>query len=267
MYKNITLLILCLLTLNIYSQNDSIIKLRINNNVHYFENYYKRPISLIHYNNHTDFGIRKNTYMNKIFDMKCYKYDAFPNFINHSNTFFYDYNRWGKIASYMYGQSSQNTLPGIGIINQASLIYQKNFNSYFDIKIGINAIKYHLSNLKQSGQSFGLLGSATYLPTEKLHISIFGCYTPNNIYNFNNSYYGTTIGYEFSERVGIEVGVQRYYDAQNGWKTVPIFIPYYKFEKFDLGIDIGGILYEIVRSIKDNKQQNKMLPIRLPPRN
>ena len=121
MYKNITLLILCLLTLNIYSQNDSIIKLRINNNVHYFENYYKRPISLIHYNNHTDFGIRKNTYMNKIFDMKCYKYDAFPNFINHSNTFFYDYNRWGKIASYMYGQSSQNTLPGIGIINQASL--------------------------------------------------------------------------------------------------------------------------------------------------
>ncbi|OUN77895.1 hypothetical protein B5G04_16955 [Bacteroides sp. An51A] len=167
----------------------------------------------------------------------------------------------------MYGQSSQNTLPGIGIINQASLIYQKNFNSYFNIKIGINAIKYHLPNLKQSGQSFGLLGSATYLPTEKLHISIFGCYTPNNIYNFNNSYYGTTIGYEFSERVGIEVGVQRYYDAQNGWKTVPIFIPYYKFEKFDLGIDIGGILYEIVRSIKDNKQQNKMLPMRLPPRN
>ena len=53
----------------------------------------------------------------------------------------------------------------------------------------------------------------------------------------------------------MEVGVQRYYDAYRGrWETVPVVIPYYNFDKFKLSLDVGGILYEILRNtVFDNR--------------
>ena len=60
---------------------------------------------------------------------------------------------------------------------------------------------------------------------------------------------------DMSERFGMEVGVQRYYDAYRGrWETVPVVIPYYNFDKFKLSLDVGGILYEILRNtVFDNR--------------
>ncbi len=53
-----------------------------------------------------------------------------------------------------------------------------------------------------------------------------------------------------SDRFGIEVGAQRYYNAMRGrWETVPVAIPYYRFEKFTLGLDVGGILYELLHNV------------------
>ena len=61
--------------------------------------------------------------------------------------------------------------------------------------------------------------------------------------------YGATMSLDMSERFGMEVGVQRYYDAYRGrWETVPVVIPYYNFDKFKLSLDVGGILYEILRN-------------------
>ena len=67
--------------------------------------------------------------------------------------------------------------------------------------------------------------------------------------------YGATMSLDMSERFGVEVGAQRYYDAmRGGWQTVPVVIPYYRFEKFKLGLDVGGIIYEILRSaVFDNR--------------
>ena len=54
---------------------------------------------------------------------------------------------------------------------------------------------------------------------------------------------------DMSDRFGMEMGVQRYYDAMSGrWETVPVMIPYYHFDKFTLGLDVGGIIYEILRN-------------------
>ena len=62
--------------------------------------------------------------------------------------------------------------------------------------------------------------------------------------------YGATMSLDMSDRFGMEVGVQRYYDAMRGrWETVPVAIPYYRFEKFKLGLDVGGILYELLRNV------------------
>lgn len=41
---------------------------------------------------------------------------------------------------------------------------------------------------------------------------------------------------------------------RKSWDTRPIAIPYYKFNKTKIGLDVGGILYEIVRSVKFKNQ-------------
>ena len=120
---------------------------------------------------------------------------------------------------------------------------------YGDINAGINAVKFNLPY--SIGQSFGMFGSLTYHPNEVFRIKIFGAYSPNSRYNFNNIYYGTTIGYDFTDRFGMEVGIQRYYDIQKGWQITPIVTPYYKFNKFSIGIDMGGMIYNMIQNTID----------------
>ena len=91
--------------------------------------------------------------------------------------------------------------------------------------------------------------------TDRFRITAFGSYTPRNLYGFNRDAYGATIGYDFTDRFGVDVGVQRYYDPQRGWQTVPVVVPHYKFNKFDLGIDVGGILFEVLRNVISDKRQ------------
>ena len=50
---------------------------------------------------------------------------------------------------------------------------------------------------------------------------------------------------------GMEVGIQRYYDIQKGWQITPIVTPYYKFNKFSIGIDMGGMIYNMIQNTID----------------
>lgn len=185
-----------------------------------------------------------------------------PYYTNPSPMFYGDYSTGGQIFPYFYGSGQQTTLPGIGRINQASFLFQYPLNDYFEIQAGLNATKYTFP--MSVGQSVGASGALIYHPNDRFRISAFGSYTPANRYDFNRSAYGVTMGYDFTDRFGMEVGVQRYYDPQRGWQTVPIVAPYYKFNKFELGIDAGGILYEVVRSIIMNKRQSGS-PVIMPP--
>ena len=155
----------------------------------------------------------------------------------------------------------QETLPGLGRVNQASFFYRYDLNDYFSIQAGVDAVKYNFPN--SVGQSLGVSGIVTYRPADRLHINVFGSYSPDNRYGFNRSAFGATVGYDFTDRFGMEVGAQRYYDPQRGWQTVPIVTPYYKFNKFDLGIDVGGILYEVLRSVMIDKRGGS--PVIMPP--
>ena len=68
--------------------------------------------------------------------------------------------------------------------------------------------------------------------------------------------YGGTIGYEFNDKWGVEVGAERVYDPmKRSWDTRPIAIPYFKFNKTKIGVDVGGILYEIIRNAKFKNNQ------------
>ena len=158
-----------------------------------------------------------------------------PYHTNPSPMFYGDYSTGGMMAPNLYGYGSQSTLPGIGRINEASLMYQYNINDYWEIQAGLNAV--------------------IYRPNERLSFRAFGSYAPASAYGFQMSSFGGTIGYEFNDRWGMEVGAERIYDPMRGrWDTRPIAIPYYKFNKTKIGLDVGGILYEIIRSAKFKNQ-------------
>lgn len=185
-----------------------------------------------------------------------------PYYTNPSPMFYGDYRTGGWISSYFYGSGSQSTLPGLGRINQASFQFRYALNDYFDIQAGLNAVKYSLP--MSVGESFGVSGALTYHPNERFRITAFGTYTPRNRYGFNRNSYGATVGYDFTDRFGIDVGVQRYYDPMRGWQTVPVVVPHYRFDKFDLGIDVGGILFEVLRNAVINNRQGGS-PVIAPP--
>ena len=112
------------------------------------------------------------------------------------------------------------------------------------------------------GAVFGS-GSQTSVPgigrfnnaSDRVAFNVFGSYDIGNSYGMSTNSYGATMSLDMSERFGVEVGAQRYYDAmRGGWQTAPVVIPYYRFEKFKLGLDVGGIIYEILRSaVFDNR--------------
>ena len=176
-----------------------------------------------------------------------------PYHTNPSPMFYGDYSTGGMMAPNLYGYGSQSTLPGIGRINEASLMYQYNINDYWEIQAGLNATKFNFPF--STGQSFGTSGAVIYRPNERLSFRAFGSYAPASAYGFQMSSFGGTIGYEFNDRWGMEVGAERIYDPMRGrWDTRPIAIPYYKFNKTKIGLDVGGILYEIIRSAKFKNQ-------------
>lgn len=182
-------------------------------------------------------------------DFKLYRPFYVPLYYTNLSPMFYgDYSTAGRILPNLYGTGSQSTLPSLGRINRVSFVYGWT-SDFFDVQAGVSATKYLLPY--SVGQSFGAFGTLLYHPGERFRVKLFGSYSPDNRYGFNRTSYGATVGYDVTERFGVEVGAQRYYEPQRGWQTAPIAIPYYKFNKFKFGIDMGGLLYEGIRNAVD----------------
>lgn len=177
-----------------------------------------------------------------------------------------DYNTGGIVLGHRYGvlmgAGGQTTLPGIGRSNDASLTYFHSFNSQWALSVGVNANKMHMNHF--TGQSFGASGTLSYRATDRLTFNVFGGYNSGYIPGRQNYHYGGTIGFDMTERFGMEMGAQRYYNPlRGGWETVPIATPYYKFNNgAKMGFDVGGLLYQIFRgasfksSVKGGKRPN-----------
>lgn len=190
----------------------------------------------------------------KVQEIKLHSPFYIPYYVNPSTIYYGDYSTGGTIAHNLYGYGSQSTLSGIGRINEASLMYRYFINDFWEIQTGVNAIKYNFPF--SIGQSFGATGAILYRPADKLTIKAFGSYAPASAYGFHMNSFGGTISYEFNDNWGMEVGAERRYDPmKRKWDTRPIAIPYYKFNKTKIGVDVGGIIYEIIRSAKYKNQR------------
>lgn len=175
-----------------------------------------------------------------------------------------DYVTEGKMGTYFYGSGSQYTLPGIGLFNEASLNFRYEFKAPFSFEAGIDALKINMPF--GVGQAFRASGAVLYHPSEQWTLKAFGSYSPGNAYGMFAPSYGGTFTYHSADRFSLEMGVERHYTPlRKKWETVPVVIPSYKFDKFELGLDVGGILYEILRNTVF-KPQNSGSPTIAPPK-
>lgn len=187
---------------------------------------------------------------NRVPDFSLKEINRLPYQTNPSPLFRGDYNTSGILRQFhrgtFFGSGGQTSLPGIGRFNEASLGYHQELNRKLSLQMSINAMQMNMTHF--SGQSFSTSGALMYQASDKVAFKVFGSYDIGNSYGMSTNSYGASMTLDMSERFGMEVGVQRYYDAMRGrWETVPMVIPYYRFDKFKLGLDVGGILYEILR--------------------
>lgn len=232
--------------------------------------YYPSPIttSLLYPSNLHPPGSYLPKKLNRLPDFSLKGEIYLPYQLNPSPLFRGDYHTDGILKQFRHGALSgsggQTSLPGILRINDASLGYQHIFNQKLALQLQFNAMKINMAHF--TGQAFSASGTLLYRPSDHIAFKFFGSYDIGNSYGMSTHRYGASMSVDMSDRFGMEMGVQRYYDAMRGrWETVPIMAPYYHFEKFTLGFDVGGLLYEILREVVFDKQRNNS-PTIAPPR-
>lgn len=192
-----------------------------------------------------------------------------PYAVNPSLLFKGDFRTSGVVQQfahgYLFGSGQQTSVPGIGRFNNASLGYQHIFNDKFELQVRANAMKINM--MHATGQAFSTSGSLLYHASDRVAFKVFGSYDIGNSYGMSTHSYGASMSVDVSERFNLEMGVERYYDSMRGrWVTVPVVIPSYRFNNFTLGLDVGGIIYEILRSTIFDKRDSGGGPTIGPPR-
>ena len=183
-----------------------------------------------------------------------------PYATNPSPLFLGDYSTSGILFAHrngaLVGAGGQTSIPGIGRSNDASLMYIHSLGSQWSFSVGVDANKMHMNYF--TGQAFGASGTLTYQATDRLTFNVFGGYNSGYVPGRQSYRYGGTVAWDITERFGMEMGVQRYYNPlRGGWETVPIATPYYKFNNgAKMGFDVGGLLYQIFHSVSFKNSMN-----------
>ena len=173
-----------------------------------------------------------------------------PYYLNPSPMFKGDYSTSGVLGrvggGYFFGAGSQTSVPGIGRFNAATLGWQKQLNDRLQLQVMADAVKINTAHF--TGQSFGLSGQMFWQVQDRLYFRTFGGVGFGDFLGRPSYGFGGTMGFDVTERFGMEVGAQSYYNSLTGrWEVLPVVAPYYKFDKFKLQIDFGPILFEIIR--------------------
>lgn len=181
----------------------------------------------------------------------------------------------GRIAMWynggVFGAIAVNEMPGMMGIESGSITLVQQLGR-FTFTTHADAVKYGYFNGLTT--SYGIGGSLSYRINDRLSVTMFGnYYTPTGNVNpamagyISLPSFGGYVDYRFSERWGVKVGAQSYRTSDTGrWHTQPMVIPYYRLsEKAEIGVDVGGILYNIIRSSRGKSFQNMGNPTIPPP--
>lgn len=172
---------------------------------------------------------------------------------NPSPMFKGDFSTGGPMVRWRTGaldaRGNQISMPGLGRLNEAAFGFQQELNDRLTLQATANAIKLNMAYF--TTQSFNLSGTLVYRAQDHLWFTAFGTVSTGGIPNLSPYSYGGTMGFDITDRFSLELGVQRYYDSGTGhWEMRPIVMPGYRFNNgFKLELDVGPIIYEVIRSI------------------
>lgn len=173
--------------------------------------------------------------------------------------------QWSGGAAIVAGQ--RESMPGLLGRESAVLNFYQNVDKFTFTAFGVaNKIGYYHGLSTQWG--FG--GSVSYALNDNLSFTAFGSYYTQPHVNQPAllGYVGyPTVGgyanYRFgSSNFGVKVGAQGYYSlSSRHWEAQPIVMPYFRLAKgADIGIDVGGILYQVLRNTSVFNSNNDFRP-------
>lgn len=182
------------------------------------------------------------------------KMNLYPPALKTSNLSLFrgEYNTSGVIKQFengaIIGLGSQRNLIGLGAVSNATFVFHHRFNDSFFMNASLNINKLRLHYF--SNQSFEASALLSYRLNNNITLNAFGSYYIGSFPSFVSYSYGGYIDFNITNRFGTQLGVQRYYDpSKSSWNTVPIVVPYYKFNKVTVGMDFGGIMQKVVQDL------------------
>lgn len=197
----------------------------------------------------------------------------------YGNPYASDYNVGGVLATWkggvLFGSGSHVSMPALMSLNTATLGAVQNVGN-FTFTASVSADKALMwrtpgaypaaaggMSTLTGGTYYTFSGSMTYHFNENISATVFGRYSTNNSYYsmasmpyLGSSGYGGFITF-MGETVGMDIGVERYYDTFAArWVTSPIITPKVRVnDKFTLEVPVGPIVRDLLEDAIYGKRQ------------
>lgn len=160
---------------------------------------------------------------------------------------------------------SRQSYPGLMGIESGSVALRQQIGNV-GLTLSGNASKY--AGFRSLVTRYSFSGAVDWRINETFSLHAFGSYAPGSRGSLMRAvdgnmgmlgYMGTSnvggyLSVDFSDRFGVDVGGQGFYNmTTRRWEAQPIVQPYLKLNNgAKIGVDVGGILYQILRSNSRN---------------
>lgn len=183
-----------------------------------------------------------------------------------------------NVASWQDGgitaQGSCSSLYGMAGVESGSVNLSQSFGPV-TVNAYVSADK--MGYFRGLRTSYGIGGSVDYRINDRWSVTVFGAYytgsmplTPGMAGFANAPVIGGYASYNINDHWGISVGAKTTRSlVTNRWETQPIVMPYYRVnDKVSIGADVGGIIYGLIRSYIDSRDNGHGWgsPVIAPPR-
>lgn len=158
----------------------------------------------------------------------------------------------------VYATGSAASMPGMMGVESGSIGLQQQLGS-IELSLYGGVDKYGYFNGLQTAYNFG--AEATWVISDRWSLTAFGHYstglnplTPGMAGYMTSPRFGGYASYNFSDHWGVSVGAQTVRNTLTGrWEAQPIVTPYYRVSRrVSIGVDAGGILYQMLRGFADH---------------
>lgn len=163
----------------------------------------------------------------------------------------------------IYGGNNEEIIHGFGAYRTASAIAYQQLGK-LRITGGITVEKFNF--YRNIGNGIEGQVEGTYRFNDNISATAFGrvqnmgFFSPYSIITYQ---YGGYFSFNTNNnKWGLDLGAQRYFNpVTRTWTTIPIAMPYYKFQGQKLGIDFGGLLYNLFINVGENLNPHDIKPM------